>query len=572
MTIARRHAGRLLGSGAVLAILGILIVVPMAFIVLTSVSNGLPRPGNILTSGLTLEHFGILSSPIALGALGVSTVVSLIACVLAVTLGGALAFLCARTDVPGRRLIYLAAVSPLLLPSYVGAIAWAVLGAPGSGLINILLRDLDAPFQFSIYGYGGMIFVLVLLYAPYAFLLVYAAASLMNPDLEQVANVHGASPWRMVREVTLPLLLPAILGATVLIFSLSIENFPITYIIGSPQNIDTLPTVIYRLMHTTPNRSNEAAVIAVVLTAALLLFTLAQRRLLARRSFTTVAGKGVRPSRLRLGPWRWAVLPIPVLYFACGTLLPVLALLVVSLQRSPYLASLTQLARPGALTLNAFYTAINSPQVRQAALNTLIVSGGAALAGTAFCFFIAYLVNRTRLPGRAGFEYVAMAPLAVPAIVFGLGLLWTWLILPIPIYGTIIVLIVALLAHQMPQGYRSISASMLQIDRDLEDSAVMAGASRPRAVRYVTAPLLKVGLSGTFFLLLVLSIRELTVPLFLFTSNTRLLSIVIFDDVDNGQLQRSAAIAVLYSLAVVVLAAGAQRFRSVQGEPSGLHP
>lgn len=562
MMTNRHTVARFAVTGTVLVLLTVLIIFPMVFLFLASVSDGVPRPGSILSNGLTLDNYAILSSQLTMRALGVSASTSLVACALAIAIGGALAFLCARTDIPGRRLIYFAAIAPLLIPSYVGAFAWAILGAPGSGLINILLRDLSIPFQISVYGANGMIFVLTLFYAPYAFLLIHSSASLMDPDLEQAANVHGGSTSQMMREVTLPLLLPAILGAAMLIFILAIENFAIAYIIGSPMNIDTLPTVIYRLMLAYPSRANEAAAIAVLLTSFLVLLTLLQRKLLSRRSYTTVAGKGVRPSRIALGRWRWVFILLPIVYVLLGNILPLIGLTVVTFQRSPFLASIWDLFQPGAMTMRALNEVLASAQVRLAAINTGMVSVSAAFMGTLLCFTISYMVNRTRLPGRASFEYIAMAPLAVPAIVFGMGLLWTWLVLPVPVYGTIAVLIIAFLANQMPQGYRTVSASIMQIDRDLEDSAVMAGASRVRAVSYVTAPLMKSGLIATFVLLLILSIRELTVPLFLFTSNTRLLSIVIFDDIDNGFVQRAAAIAILYTLVIAALAILSQVIQS----------
>jgi iron(III) transport system permease protein len=158
-----------------------------------------------------------------------------------------------------------------------------------------------------------------------------------------------------------------------------------------------------------------------------------------------------------------------------------------------------------------------------------------------------------------------MLPLAVPAIVLGLGLMWTWLLLPIPIYGTLVIMIVAFTAAQMPQGFRGIAGSILQVDKDLEDSAVMHGASRARAVARITLPLMRVGITSTFLLLLMLSMRELTVPLFLFTTDTRLLSIVIFDNFENGVLQSSAALSLLYCVVIFVLAALAQRYGAKEG-------
>jgi iron(III) transport system permease protein len=173
---------------------------------------------------------------------------------------------------------------------------------------------------------------------------------------------------------------------------------------------------------------------------------------------------------------------------------------------------------------------------------------------------VSYVVNRTKTPGRAGLGYVSMIPLAVPAIVLGLGLLWTWLLIPLPVYGTLVVMVIAFLAAQMPQGYQGASSGILQIHADLEDSAVMHGANRARAIWRVTAPLLRIPLTSTFLLLLMLSMRELTVPLFLFTTDTRLLSIVIFDDFENGILQSSAATSVLYCVLIFLLAYLARRF------------
>jgi iron(III) transport system permease protein len=152
-----------------------------------------------------------------------------------------------------------------------------------------------------------------------------------------------------------------------------------------------------------------------------------------------------------------------------------------------------------------------------------------------------------------------MLPLAIPAIVLGLGLLWTWLTLPIPVYGTLIVLVIACIAVFIPQGYRGVSSSIVQLDKDLEDSAIMLGARRPKAISFVTVPLLRVGLSSTFLLLLMLGMRELTAVLFLFTSDTRLLSIAIFDAYDNGSFQQAAELSLLYIVVIGILAVLARR-------------
>jgi iron(III) transport system permease protein len=188
------------------------------------------------------------------------------------------------------------------------------------------------------------------------------------------------------------------------------------------------------------------------------------------------------------------------------------------------------------------------------------VSVATAVVATFLAFAVAYLVYRTRLRGRNALEGIAMAPVAIPAIVMGLGLLWAWLIIPIPLYGTLGILVLAFVVTQLPQAFRSMSSSMLQVNKELEESAMMHGAGRFRAIANVTAPLMKAGIGSTFMLMLMLSMRELTVPLFLYNTNTRLLSIVIFDQYENGSMQNAAALGVWYVAIIGLLAIVASRF------------
>jgi iron(III) transport system permease protein len=547
-------------------ILAVLILLPIGLVVLSSLTTTTPRPGNIGLDGLTLDNFlSVFGSEgartAALNSLGVGIGSALVALIV----GGFLAFISARTNVYLRRFLYLVGLIPMFLPSYVGALAWAILAAPNAGLLNVVLRDWGLEPFIDIYNIAGLIFILGIYYAPYAFLLIHSSFSLMNPDLEEAASVHGAPMSKVLRKVTFPLATPAILGSAILIFTLTVENFPVSQIIGSAAGLDTLPTYIWRLMNSTPSRGNEAAAVAIALVVTVLVATLVQRRLLAKRSFTTVSGKGVKPRKVNLGKWRIPALIGGLGYFVVSAVLPLLALLVVALHDSPYISTFTNWLEPGVWTLDAFTEQITSRTTQQATANSVIVGLAAAVAGTLLAFIVAYVVNRTKLPGRSGLEYISMLPLAVPAIVLGLGLMWTWLLLPIPIYGTLIIMVVAFTAAQMPQGFRGIAGSILQVDKDLEDSAVMHGASRARAVARITLPLMRVGITSTFLLLLMLSMRELTVPLFLFTTDTRLLSIVIFDSYENGILQGAAAISLLYCVVIFVLAALAQRYGAKEG-------
>ncbi len=544
-----------LPTAVLLALLVILVVLPVGFVLHSAFTAG-SRSGG---TGLTLANFGVLFTGAMTGAMLNSALVGLGSTFLALTFGCGLAFLAARTDAPGRRLIYFIGVLPLFLPAFVGALAWSVLGSPASGLINLALAEVGLPPLVDIYSYGGVVFVLSLYYAPYAFMLVHAALSLMNPDLEDAASLHGAGTGAMLRTVSFPLVKPAVLGSAVLIFALTVENFPVAQVIGVPSQLDTLPTLIYRLMNASPARSGEAAAVAVLLTLLLMLAVAVQHRVVSRTRFTTLTGKGVRARRIPLHRWRFPALAAALLYFLLSTVLPVAALAVSALQTSPYLADLDQLGAPGALSVLPMLDVIGSEDFRSVLGNSVIVGVGAAVAGTVLCFALSYTRHRSRSAGRGVLEYVAMLPLAVPAIVLGLGLLRTWLTIPVPVFGTLLVLIIACVAIFLPQGYRGVSSSILQLDWDLEDSAVMLGAPRSRAIATVTVPLLRVGLSSTFLLLLMLAMRELTAVLFLYTTDTRVLSIAIFDAYDNGSLHDAALLSLLYCAVIAVLAAVARR-------------
>ncbi|MEU1526053.1 ABC transporter permease [Nocardia rhamnosiphila] len=544
---------RWLPSGVLLVVLAVLIVLPAALVLLAALSSSVPRPGNI-GFDLTLDNFRIFSAPQVQEAFVNSLVLAVSATVLACAIGGGLAFLAARSDIPLPKFVYLIGLMPLFLPSYVGALAWSILGSPVAGLLNIAQRDVGLSVPFDIYSLPGMIFVFAMYYSPYTFLLVHGAMSMMSPDLEEAARIHGATPRRMLSRVSFPLALPALIGSAILTFTLIFENFPVAQVLGTPGGVDTLPTFIFRLLNATPSRGNESAAIAVVLVAIVVLVTWLQNRALRKRSFTTITGKGVRQKKFALGRARIPVFLLTLGFFGLSIVLPILALLVAAGQTSPYLTSLSQLTASGGLDFSSFGEVLGSSGFRAAAFNSAVVSVFAAVAGTVLAFLCGYVVYRSKASGRTLVETVSMMPLAIPAVVLGMGLLWTWLVLPVPLYGTLAVLVVAFLAVQAPQGFRGVASSIMATDRDLEDSAVMLGARRTTAVTRITVPLMKVGLLSTFLLLLMLSMRELTVPLFLYTSETEILSIAIYDAFENGgALRQAAAMSVIYTAFMFVL-------------------
>lgn len=564
MRTSTRRVRHLPVTGVLVLVLVILVVLPLGFVLIAALTHGVPRAGGIDLTDLTFDHFSTALSPGALEAARNSLFVGITSAVLAVVIGFVLAFLAARTDIWGRRLVYMIGLVPLFLPSYVGALAWAILASPSSGLLNLALRDIGTGLSVNVYNTAGLIFVLTIYYAPYPFLLIHSALSLMNPDLEDAATQHGASLRSVLWKVTLPLTLPAILGSAILVLVLAAENFPVAALIGGPARFDTVPTFIYHLMNSSPSRGNEASAVAVLLVAVVLVVTLVQRAILARRNFATMGGKGARLRVFPLRKWSIPALTFAFGYLAVAVVLPLVALVVVSVRSSPYMSSIGDLFAPGGVHGETYVDIVSSTIVQRATVNSIVVGLAAAAVGTALCVVLSYVVYRTKAAGRSLLEYLAMAPLAVPSIVMGLGLLWFWVSAPVPVYGTLLVLVIAFVAAQLPQGFRGVSASIAQIDKELEESAVIHGAHRLRAIGSVVVPLIRVGITSTFLLQLMLAMRELTVPLFLFTSDTRLLSIVIFDDFENGLFQRAAAVSLLYCAVLLILSTISRRLGARQ--------
>lgn len=557
-----RRVSRYAPMSVILILLGLLAVLPIGMLVYASFVDVVPRPGS--TGGsLTGQWYQNILNPAYYVAARDSLIIAIGGTALALVFGTGLAWLAARTDVPGKSLVLLAGIVPLFVSSLVGALAWGFLGSPRQGFLNILLRPLGLDV-INIYSIPGMIFVFGLYYAPYAFLLIYSALSLMNPELEESARTHGATNMQVMRTITLPLVSPAIIGAWLLSFALILENFPVPTILGTPAGVNTVPTLIYRLMNAAPPDSNQAAAVGVVLMVLLILIVYAQRKILGQREYTTVSGKGFRPRIIELGRWRWAGFAFAGTYILLAVLLPLLALMQMAFRRQPFIQGPGDLFDPSAFDFSTMQDVISYPPFQTGLTNSILVSVATALLGMIFCFVMAFIVARSKLPGRQLIQYLAVLPVAIPALVMGMGILWSWFLLPLPIYGTLAILVLAYVGRFMPQGFTSISSSLHQVHTDLEESAVVSGASKTRASIEVTIPLIRSSVISAALLLLILSFRELSVALFLFTTDTRVLSIVIFDFWDGGSLSRAAAASLLYSLLLTAVVLLARRWLGVK--------
>lgn len=548
-----RALRRWVPAAVLLLILTFLIIVPVGMLLYASVLDAPPRPGAV-RGNFTLEHFRALyGSRSTLFAIRNSMLIGMGGTAIAMTIGMLLAWLGARTDVPGPWLVQLAGIMPLFMSSLVGALAWSLIGSPRAGYANRVLDSMNIPVTINIYSVGGMVFVFGLYYAPYAYLFVASALTLMNPELEEAAEVHGGTITRVMRRITFPLVLPATMGAFILTFVLIIENFPVAQILGSPGGVQTLPAYIFRLMAAAPSRPNQASAAGLLLMLIMVVLVSVQARLLAKRSYVTVSGKGFRPRRIALGGWRWAGFAFAAAYLFVAVAIPFFALGQAALRRTQFISGIGDFFDPTAFTIRSFTTLLDYGPFSLGLRNSLLVSFLTAVIGGLLHLVTAYTVHRSEVPGRKTLDYIAMLPVTVPALVIGLGFLWTWINLPVPLYGTLLILVLAYSARFMPQGYRGIASTILQVHPDLEESAQVSGASRFRAARTIVIPLIKTGIFSTMMLLFILSMRELSASIFLFTSKTRILSIVLYDQWTSGTYSRMAAISIVYSLILFVL-------------------
>ena len=546
-----RSAGRWIVPGFLLAILGILIVLPFLTLLYASFITAAPFSGN--ATAWTLQNYaGIWTEQMA-DAIVNTLIVAFGGTVMAMTIGGLLAWLAARTDVPGKALVHLAGLMPLFLSLIVAALAWSLLGSGRSGYLNIILASLGFSFRIDMQSVAGIAFIHGLYYVPFPFLYIYSALTLIHPDMEEAAGLHGASLLKTLRHITFPLVRPAVVGSGLLLLVLMAEEFPVPQILGGPKGIETLSIHIFNLMRQVPSATGPASAVCIVLTTIVGLLVYVQRRLLAGRDYRTVTGKGLQTRVLPLGKWRWPAFGFVLLYIFVAMGLPLLALLQGAFRSSLFIPDLASLVDPSQFSIKHMREILTDATVYKSLANSLMAAGATAILGGLLYFVLSYVVHRTDLPGRKSLEFLANLPLALPALVMGLGILWIWANIPLPIYGTLAVLVIAYMGRFTPQGFRAISASIVQIHDDLEQAAMVAGATKFKAVKRIVWPLMRSGVVAAVIVLFVLGMRELTASLFLFTTDTRVLSIVIYEQYENGGWSAVASLSLVYTFILIAL-------------------
>src|ERR1700719_206935 len=470
-----------------------------------------------------LNFSGLFADPRFYQAAGNTIICGVGATAISCVLGFSLAWVVSRTDMPGRRWFEVFNLVPFFLSPYVGAISWIYLAAPHSGILSRFLHDtFGLPGDLiPIYSIAGATWVLSLFYTPYVYLFVIAPMRQMDPSLEDAARVHGAGFWTTLRLVTIPLLFPALFSAALIVFVTSAGLFDVPLALASPRGVRTMPTEIFQLVQY-PSDLGRAAAFGVVVMAVTILLTVLQRRYIDRRRFETVTSKGYRPRTIALrSGGRAAALALEIVYIGCRVVLPVIALLMVA-----FSSMWTRTRSYATLSMRNFeYVIFNYSLTQQAILNSLFLAVTGATLGVAMSVLQAYYINRGPRQRRALVDAILSLPLGIPGIILGLG----FLILAIrtPLYSTLAIILIAYIARFFPFATRTISAMLLAINPELEQSARASGATWLQTMRYVLMPLLMPAIVAAWLMLFVIFIRELGATILLYAQGTETISVAL---------------------------------------------
>lgn len=470
-----------------------------------------------------------------------------------ISLGTLLAYLITRTDVPFKPLMFAASLVPLIIPGILHTIAWIFLASPQIGVVNLhVIQPLTGGRSLNVFSLPGMIFVEGLHLAPLVFLLMVASFRSMDPSLEESAIMSGAPLRTVFRRITMPLARPALYAAILIMVVRALEAFEVPAILGLNGGIWVFTSRIWQVLKDKPPSYGEAGAYSMSLLLLTTLGIYLHSRLSKRaRAYQTVTGKGFRPRSVQLGIWRWPATFVILLYFVVAVVLPLLILLYASTQRFYSPPTRTTLSN---MTLQPYRDVLDADIAATATKNTIVLGVGAATIVMLVMAIAAWIVVRTSLRGRWLIDNLAFLPLAVPGLVLGVALLFVYLRLPgISIYNTLWILLAAYLTRYMPYGMRYASTSMYQIGRELEESASMSGASWFQTFRRVVLPLLAPGLVAGWIYILIVSVRELSSTIILYSPGKEVLSILIWEMNQNGEFPQLAALGIMMVGGLVVL-------------------
>jgi iron(III) transport system permease protein len=541
-------------SGFLIAILAFLVLYPTSMLLIGALTTTNPVVEGYKLADLSIGNFlTVAMNPNVAGAL----FNSLIACgggtIVAVAIGLGFAWVVVRTNTPCKGLIASAGMLPLFVPPLVAGVAWSILGSPKTGLLNLIFTKTGIPLHLDLYTMPGMIFVFGIYYAPYVYMFTAAALRNMDPALEEAAEISGASALRTMATVTFPLIMPAILSGMLLSFIVMLGIYGIPAVLGAPANLSVLTTYIFALTAWSPPRYNTAAAVAVLLMIVTGLLVFLQQKVVASRSYTTVAGKAFRPRSLNLGPWRFMTLGLAIVYLVVVVVLPSIALFIAAFRKFLFIRDIPSLFEAKQYGWQHFIKMFDNPLTITSIINSMKVGIITAVVGGILSFAIGYTITRARVPGKRIIDVITTIPVAIPGLVIGVAYLWAWIGLPGGLYGTLWILALAFVARFIPDTVKALSTSLMQIHRELEEAAWICGRGTLSTIASIVLPLARPGVVAAMTLLFILSIRELGSSLFLYSSGTMVMAVQLLGYYEGGNVGITAAFSLVQMVLLGVL-------------------
>ncbi len=525
------------------AVLAFMVLLPLAWLVWISFQSDTTDQ---LTLGNYLDAFRSRTSLVAilnslLLALGVATGATIA--------GTLLAWLITRTDMPFRGLVRALILASFVTPSFMGAIAWILLASPNAGWLNqiwVAVSGAEVPL-FDIFSLGGAMFVMAIYAISYPFSLVAATLDQAPSEYENAARTLGAGLARITWSITLPLAAPAIISGFILSFLEAIASFGVAAFILIPARRPVITIELLSLFSEFPPRLGQAAAYGIPLLAVTAVLLTIQRRLLARRSFTLITGKGGSFRRVALGVWRGPALALAMAPPILSVLLPYAAMLLVSLSvawgKGPF--------APGNLSFQWYYKVFfDTVSARNSLGHSLVYCSVAATIAVTIATLIAYTRARRIIPGSALLGFLAMAPFIVPGIVLAIGFYAAYAHLPIKLVGTPWIIIMAFATQFLPIAYANGMSMFGTLSVDLENAGRILGASRIAVLRVITAPLLRGALLSSWMLVFISSFRELSTVIFLFVGGTAVITTQIYDFSSSGYYESVCVLGIVMMLVV----------------------
>ena len=529
-----------------IAVLALLVLNPILRLVVSSLQQtdtGRLTLDNYRNAYGSIRHLEALANSLELGA-GVAFLVTCFAV--------PIAWAVSRTDMPGKAFVRLTVFAAFVTPPYLGAIGWILLAGPNSGWLNRIWMVVTGAGHgiFNIYSMTGLVLVVALTSFPYTFVFTSSALDLVSSEMEDAANILGARTLRTLLRVTLPLVTPAIIGGIIISFLEAIALFGAPALIALPARFNVVSTQLWQFFEY-PVRVEEAAAYAMPLLAITVLMFWLQRRILGRRGYASVTGKGGERRVIALGPWRWVMLCYALLVGALSVFLPMLVLF-----QAAFAKAWGRGFSVDNLTLQNFhYLLFEQTQAKQTILNTFVYAAVTAFAAISLSLAIAYVVNRRLVPWSNVLAFLCMAPFVIPGVVLAIGFYAAYTSPPLALYGTATILILGFTTRFLPIAYTSSAAGLRSINPEMEEAVRILGGSRFLAIRRVLIPLLKKSLAGAWILVFIPATRELSSAIFLVGPHTRVISVMLFDLSEEGNFEVLAALGVILLLATVAIAA-----------------